>query len=88
MSLLQDAYSFWTFLYFVPLLLIGSFFLMNLAIAIIKIKFTNIIMEVKKEPEQRPPDKTPVYLMYDHDFNVRTKTMAQERDSYFNNELD
>lgn len=40
MYLIQDAYSFWTWIYFVTLIIIGSFFLVNLALVVITMQFS------------------------------------------------
>lgn len=37
---MQQAFATWIFIFFVPLVLIGAFFLLNLTLAVINSKFT------------------------------------------------
>ena len=48
------AYTYYAFLFFVPMVFIGAFFLLNLTLAVIKNKFTetmNETAETKKKME-------------------------------------
>lgn len=51
MILLQKSSSYWSFLYFICLIVLGAFFLMNLILVIIKVKFTtaNDIKKINKK---------------------------------------
>ena len=58
MYLLQDAHSFWAFLYFVPLILFGSYFLVNLCLACITIQLARsqyLYFTQTKGPEKLSP---------------------------------
>ena len=41
----QMAYTYYAFLFFVPMVFIGAFFLLNLTLAVIKNKFTETMTE-------------------------------------------
>ena len=49
MNYLQDAHSFWNWIYFVVLIVIGSFFMMNLCLVVISAQFS---VTKKRETER------------------------------------
>lgn len=52
----QKAFSFWAFLYFIPLVFIGAFFLLNLTLAVVKFSYTEIdknLKEARDNPKQK-----------------------------------
>ena len=47
MVMYQKAYTAWTFFFFVPLVFIGAFFLLNLTLAVIQSQYTLTQAEIK-----------------------------------------
>eukprot|EP00163_Fabomonas_tropica_P029147 TRINITY_DN6158_c0_g1_i1.p1 TRINITY_DN6158_c0_g1~~TRINITY_DN6158_c0_g1_i1.p1 ORF type:complete len:1884 (+),score=375.64 TRINITY_DN6158_c0_g1_i1:93-5654(+) len=48
MYYLQDAATFWVFLYFIALVIFGSFFVVNLAVAVLYAKFSQVTKESER----------------------------------------
>lgn len=53
MVILEKTFNSLAFLFFFPLIFIGSFFLLNLTLAVIKVKFTEIHGEKKKQKQDQ-----------------------------------
>ena len=51
---LEEAVGTWVIVYFVPIVFVGAFFLLNLTLAVIKSKFTE---EMKKNKDQKVKKK-------------------------------
>ena len=74
MILLEDAIGRWISIYFYPIIFIGSFFLLNLTLAVIKAKFTEE-MENKKEMAKPKKKKLNDAAESSDDEDVRVKEL-------------
>ena len=57
MVLYQKVYTYYVFLFFVPLVFIGAFFLLNLTLAVINISYNESQEEQKKKQEEEDKEK-------------------------------
>ena len=54
----QQTYTYFIFVYFTPLVLVGSFFLLNLTLAVINSKFTEAHNDQQKADQEALRDAT------------------------------
>lgn len=85
MMYVQKAFSFWVFLYFIPMVFIGAYFLLNLTLAVIKFSYTEMDKKLQEsrinpEPTQATIDLS--HLKLDKDDSMKLIFEPDEAESY------
>ena len=64
------TYTYYSFFFFVPMVFIGAFFLLNLTLAVIKNKFTETMSEAEELKKKMETENK--------QFNIKSKTLDEE----------